>query len=66
MHQLYPHKECPPKKRAGRIIARDSASMLGQRDNREKNFPIGRARAEAIKRDLLTRLKRKEPGFHRE
>ncbi|GAN97116.1 MULTISPECIES: hypothetical protein [Komagataeibacter] len=32
----------------------------------EKNFPIGRARAEAIKRDLLARLKRKEPGFHRE
>ena len=38
----------------------------GSETTGEKNFPIGRARAEAIKRDLLARLKRKEPGFHRE
>ncbi|MCJ8352930.1 hypothetical protein [Novacetimonas hansenii] len=38
----------------------------GSETTGEKSFPIGRARAEAIKRDLLARLKRKEPGFHRE
>ncbi|NHN86053.1 hypothetical protein GOB93_15590 [Acetobacter musti] len=35
----------------------------GATENGEDLYPVGRARAEVIKRDLLERLKRKEPGF---
>ncbi|CAM2927028.1 hypothetical protein CFR75_11190 [Komagataeibacter xylinus] len=38
----------------------------GGNTTEEEEFPVGRARAEAIKRDLLARLRKKEPGFHRE
>jgi len=58
-----------PVEKSPSQVASLPTTVLGCSDSEttgKKSFPIGRVRAEAIKRDLLARLKRKEPGFHRE
>lgn len=63
-----PAKNDHAEKSASQVASLPATIPVGSGGNTtgEEEFPVGRARAEGIKRDLLARLRKKEPGFHRE